>query len=325
VRTIDSPEFSLIQTFVAAFDVARPPAGPGDDCAVVRRGRGDLCVTTDAVIEDVHFSLKHFSFEDVGHKALAVNLSDLAAMGARPRWFVCALALPQRLRYGIRRIAAGMSRLARLHGVALVGGNISAARELSITITAIGEVGRGGALRRSGAKPGDTLYVSGTLGDARLGLSLLREGIRSGVAQRQLRPEPRIRLGQICARHASAAIDISDGFAQDLAQLCRASRAGARIDTGFLPLSAELRRRARNTERAVRWALCGGEDYELLVAVSPPRAAAFERHCARLGERVSQVGVVTSGAQVKFVSPEGTTIAPPRGYDHFSGARSPTD
>jgi thiamine-monophosphate kinase len=218
-----------------------------------------------------------------------------------------------------------MSRLARLHGVDLVGGNISAARELSITITAIGEVGRGGALRRSGAKPGDTLYVSGTLGDARLGLSLLREGIRSGVAQRQLRPEPRIRLGQICARHASAAIDISDGFAQDLAQLCRASRAGARIDTGFLPLSAELRRRARNNERAVRWALCGGEDYELLVAVPPAGAAAFERHCTRLGERVSQVGVVTSGAQVKFVSPEGTMIAPPRGYDHFSGVRSPTN
>ena len=114
-------------------------------------------------------------------------------------------------------------------------------------------------------------------------------------------------------------------YAQDLAQLCRASRIGARIDTGSLPLSAELRRRAQTTERAVRWALTGGEDYELLIAVPPAGAAAFERHCARFGERVSQVGVVTSGAQVKFVSPEGTTIAPPRGYDHFAGVRSPTD
>jgi thiamine-monophosphate kinase len=283
----------------------------------------DLCVTTDAVIEGVHFTLRRFSFKDIGHKALAVNLSDLAAMGARPRWFVCALALPGRLRPAVRPIAAGMSQLARLHRAALVGGNVSRAKQLSITITAIGEVGRRRALTRAGARPGDALYVSGTLGDARLGLALLDRGIRSAATRRQLRPQPRIALGQICARHARASIDISDGFAQDLAQLCRASRVGARVEVNAIPLSPELRRRAGSFERALRWALRGGEDYELLVAVPRARAGAFERHCARAGERVSRVGILTAGAQIRFVSPEGTTIPPPRGFDHFAAVRSP--
>ncbi len=325
MRTIDSPEFSLIQSFAAEFDVALPPAGPGDDCALIRPGNRDLCVTTDSVIDGVHFDLARFSLEDVGHKALAVNLSDLAAMGAIPRWFLCALGLPPKLRRRIRRIAAGMSRLARLHRAELVGGNVTGASELSITITAIGEVERGGALTRSGGRPNDLLYVSGTLGDARLGLTLLRRGLRSGAAMRQLRPEPRVALGRICRRHARAAIDISDGFAQDLAQLCRASRLGARVDTASLPISAELSRWAGTARRAARWALAGGEDYELIAAVPHQRASAFERDCARAGEAVTQVGFLTAGTQVRFVSPQGTTVPPPRGFDHFAGVRRRAD
>jgi thiamine-monophosphate kinase len=323
VRTIDSPEFILIQRFVSAFDVPPPPAGPGDDSAIIRARRTDLCVTTDAVVEDVHFTLGRFSFEDVGYKALAVNLSDLAAMGAKPRWFLCALALPRALCGGVFRIAKAMSQLARASGATLIGGNVSAARQLSITITAIGEVERGRALTRSGAKAGDLLYVSGTLGDARLGLDLLRRGIRSAAARRQLRPEPRVALGRICAGYARAAIDISDGFAQDLAQLCQASRVGAQVEVAALPISAELRRRAQSSERATTWAIQGGEDYELLIAVPPARAAAFERRCVAAGERVSQVGELTAGTQLRFLSADGTTIAPPRGFDHFAGLRSP--
>ena len=318
---IDSPEFSLIQSFAALFDVANAPAGPGDDCAVIRPGKFDLCVTTDAVIEGVHFELSRFSFEDVGHKALAVNLSDLAAMGAIPRWFVCALALPVRLRKSIRRIGGGMSRLARRQRIQLIGGNVSAARELSVTVTAIGQVEAGSALTRSAAQAGDRLYVSGTLGDARLGLARLRQGMRTGAAVRQLRPRPRIALGRIARRHARAAIDVSDGFAQDLAQLCRASRVGARVEVARLPLSRELRRRAGTTERAVSWALTGGEDYELILAVPPRAAAAFERQCARLGEKVSEVGVVTAATQLRFVSPRGAPVLAPRGFDHFAGLR----
>ena len=325
MRTIDSPEFSLIQSFAAEFDVASPPAGPGDDCALIRPGNRDLCVTTDSVIDGVHFDLTRFSFEDVGHKALAVNLSDLAAMGATPRWFLCALGLPPKLRRGVRRVAAGMSRLARLHRAELIGGNVSAAPELSITLTAIGEVERGGALTRSSGRPGDLLYVSGTLGDARLGLALLGGGARSGAVMRQLRPEPRVALGRICRRHARAAIDVSDGFAQDLAQLCRASCLGARVDIASLPVSAELLQWAGGAGRAARWALAGGEDYELIAAVPRKRAAAFERDCARAGEAVTRVGFLTAGTQVRFVSPQGTTVAPPRGFDHFAGVRRRAD
>jgi thiamine-monophosphate kinase len=314
---IRSPEFSLIESFAAAFDPQPSPVGPGDDCAVIRPGRRDLCVTTDSVVEGVHFRLGPFSFEDVGYKALAVNLSDLAAMGARPRWFLCALALPKALRRSAPRLAKGMSRLARAQRTALVGGNVSAARELSITITAIGETARGKALTRSGGRPGDALYVSGTLGDARLGLALLQRGVRSRAARRQLRPEPKVALGLICAHRARAAIDISDGFAQDLAQLCRASQVGARIELDSLPMSGELRRAFPKRGQAIREALRGGEDYELLAAVAPEQAAAFERECARAGERVSRVGALTAGTQLRFISAEGTTLAPPRGFDHF--------
>ncbi len=318
VRTIDSPEFSLIQRFTSAFKPPAAPLGPGDDCAVLPGGATDLCVTVDALVEGVHFSLRHFRFQDVGYKALAVSLSDLAAMGARPRWFLCALALPERLRAGpVMAMAEGMSALARQHRIALVGGNVTAARQLSITITAAGQVSRGRALTRAGARSADRLYVSGTLGDARLALSLLLRGERTRAAVRQLRPSARVRLGQLSVPYARAAIDLSDGLAQDLAQLCCASRVGARVDVACLPVSTELRRWAGSEERAAKWALAGGEDYELLLAIPPHRSAAFERACARAGEQVREIGVVTRGSRVAF-SFGGHAIPAPLGYDHLA-------
>lgn len=318
MRTIDSPEFSLIARFASAFASPPPPKGPGDDCAVLPALREEWCVTVDAVVEGVHFSLPHFTFEDVGHKALAVNLSDLAAMGARPRWFLCALAIPKKLgNRPVMAMAHGMRALARMHDITLVGGNVTASRQLSITIAAGGEVARGAALTRSGARPGDRLYVSGTLGGARLGLSLLRQGVRSPAVARQLRPSPRIRLGLLSVRYARAAIDLSDGFSQDLRQLCRASRTGARIEIERLPVSRELRARAGSDRRAARWALAGGEDYELLLAVPPHRSAAFERACARAGEQVRDVGAMTRGSRVAFFA-GGHAIPAPLGYDHLA-------
>jgi thiamine-monophosphate kinase len=194
-------EFSLIERFLAEFPRARVPLGPGDDCAVLAPTKGPLCVTTDAVVEEVHFTRAHFSPEDIGHKALAVNLSDLAAMGATPRWFLCALALPRDFPQAqLRRIARGMSALAREHRIALVGGNFTSARELSLTITAAGELRRP-ALTRAGGRPGDLLYMSGTLGEARLGLLQLQAGRRTGAAiRRQRRPVPRVALGQLASR-----------------------------------------------------------------------------------------------------------------------------
>ncbi len=308
-------EFSLIQRFLSAFPRARVPVGPGDDCAVLAPTRGALCVTTDAVVEDVHFTREWFSPEDIGHKALAVNLSDVASMGATPRWFVCALALPRTFpERDVLGIARGMSALAREHRIALVGGNFSSARELSITITAAGEVPPGAsALTRAGARPDDVLYVSGTLGDARLGLEQLREGRRrTAPILRQRRPSPRVRLGTLALRHASACLDLSDGLAQDLGHLCEASQVGAQVELARLPLSRSVR-----DILGPEGALAGGEDYELLLAVPPARTLSFERACARVGERVTRIGKVIAERKQVIQTEAGRQVEVPEGFDHF--------
>jgi thiamine-monophosphate kinase len=312
-------EFARIDRFTRFFPRARVPVGIGDDCAVLGPRAGtELCVTTDALVEGVHFTRPHFTLADVGHKALAVNLSDLAAMGARPSWFLCALALPPWVDdRGLDALARGMSALARRHRIALVGGNLSRAGELSVTITAAGEVPRGRALVRRGGRAGDRLYVSGTLGDARLGLELLSTGARGRARSRQLRPTPRIALGLLARRFGSAAIDISDGLAQDAGHLARASRVRAVLDLKALPVSAELERYAGEASRM--WAASGGEDYELLLAVPPSAAAGFERACARGGERVTWIGQLSAGRGVTLDDPQRGTLPTLPGFDHFGG------
>ena len=272
------------------------------------------------MVQDVHFRTPPFTLEDVGHKALAVNLSDLAAMGAAPLWFLCAVAMPRS--FGARevqRLARGMSVLARRARIALLGGNFtsSGAGGLSITITAAGEAVR--PLLRSGGERGDLLYVSGTLGDARLGLAPRAPPF---AVRRQRRPEPRLRLGLLAARHARAAIDLSDGLAQDAGHLCRASGVGAEIQVDRLPLSAALLRARRTREAAAAVALQGGEDYELLLAVPPARAAAFERACARAGERVTRIGRL-GGRRLRFLQESRLLDPPPPGFDHFRGKVNP--
>lgn len=306
-------EFSFIERFLQAFPRARVPVGPGDDCAVLAPSRGQLCVTTDAVVEDVHFTRAYFSPEDIGHKALAVNLSDLAAMGATPRWFLCALALPKAFpERELWRMAQGMSALARQQRISLVGGNFTSARELSVTITAAGELQRA-ALTRKGGRPGDLLYVSGTLGDARLGLIHLQAGKKRGPAiLRQRRPVPRVSLGRLASRFASAGMDLSDGLAQDLGHLCDASSVGAEVELPHLPMSPAVR-----AELGPEGALAGGEDYELLLAVPPERASAFERACARAGERVTRVGRLIQERRRVLRGADGRLIPPPPGFDHF--------
>jgi thiamine-monophosphate kinase len=311
----DSREFLWIRTFVAHFRPLRSPFGPGDDAAIVQGRRGRFCVTTDSVIEGVHFLRPHARLQDIGYKALAVNLSDLAAMGARPDWFVCSLAVPRTFgRTEVKQLAAGMSLVAQRHRIRLIGGNFSAAKEVSISITAAGNLG-GRALTRDGGRAGDWLYVSGTLGEARLGLELLRKGKRTGAAIRQLRPTPRVGLGILASGYARAAIDISDGFAQDLAHLCRASSLAAEVEVDRLPIAASLVRTLPRRQQ-LQFALAGGEDYELIWAVSPARGVGFERACAEKGERVTRVGQLTRGAGVHLRA-GGKTLPAPRGFDHF--------
>ena len=311
-------ELELIEVFLRAFPPARARVGPGDDAAVLGPERHPLCVTTDAVVEDVHFRLGTFSFADIGHKALAVNLSDLAAMGATPAWFVCAIQGPAETltRTAVSALGRGMAALARRHRISLVGGNFSRAAALSLTLTVTGTLPGGRALLRRGARAGDQLYVSGTLGEARRGLWELEQGVRMGPAvRRQRRPAPRLALGRLARSFAHAGLDVSDGLLRDLGHLCEASGVGAEVELARLPRSAGMRRHPEQAELLT----AGGEDYELLLAVPPRRCQAFERACRVAKERVTQIGTCVRTRGVVLLDPRGQPVlgGARSGFDHF--------
>ncbi len=295
-------ESQFIDAFLAPFGGGE---GVGSDCAAVRVGRGmKLIATTDAVVQDVHFTLPAFSPEDVGWKALAVNLSDLAAAGARPRWFLCALGVPQapRTLQFAARMARGMSRLARRFDCALVGGNVSRAKEWSLTLTALGEARR--PLMRTGARPGDALVVVGKLGDAAAGLRGTRRGLSA-----QRRPLPLVAQGLLAARFATASIDVSDGFLRDLGHLCAESRCGATVEVSNLPLGPAARSRADGLDLA----LTGGEDYALLYSVPQRRLAALRRALP-----CTVVGQITRTRVITLLQDGVPRLAPPTtGFDHL--------
>ena len=304
-----STEFDLIEEFLRPFPRGSGVrVGPGSDCAALAPGKGmQLVVTTDAIVERVHFDLRRFSPEDVGWKALAVNLSDLAAAGARPRWFLCALGVPRGSRAAqvARRIARGMVPLAKQFSCALVGGNVTAASEWSITITALGEARR--PLSRAGARPGDALVVIGSLGDAAAGL---RPYPSRGALRAQRRPVPLVREGLRAARYASAAIDVSDGFLQDLGHLCDESGTGAVVECSALPLGSAARRLPDGMELA----LGGGEDYALILSVPRARVAALRSRVEGV-----EVGRIVRGHGIQL-----TELGQPRplprrsGFDHLA-------
>jgi thiamine-monophosphate kinase len=294
-------ESQWIDAFLAPFGGGE---GVGSDCASLQPGRGfKLVATTDAVVEGVHFSLPAFSFEEVGWKALAVNLSDLAAAGARPRWFLCALGVPRGASLSMaRRLGRGMSPLARKFGCAIVGGNVTRASEWSLTITALGEARR--PLDRFGARPGDALVVAGKLGDAAAGLRGSRAGLRA-----QRRPLPLVREGLAAARFASASIDVSDGFLRDLEHLCRASGGGAQVEVNALPVGPA----ARSRPDGLSLALAGGEDYALILAVPPRKLAPLRRavRCVEVGRIVRGSGIELTKVGRPFPLPRR------RGFDHL--------
>lgn len=309
-------EFDLIDTFVRAFPRPPSPAGPGDDAAVLPPSRRATVVTTDAVVEGVHFTRPAFSLDDVGHKALAVNLSDVAAMGARPTWMTVALGLPDAVgARELRALARGMARLARRHGVSLVGGNVTRASELSVTVTVAGELS-GPALLRSGGRAGDALYVSGPLGDAAAGLEVLAAGRAAerpfaSLVRAQRRPAPHLAFAALARRFASAGLDVSDGLAQDLGHLCRASGVGAELVAAQLPRSRTLE--AWAGPRWVDLALRGGEDYVLLIAVPAARVGAFEAAVARACLAAYRIGHLVRGGGLRL---DGRVISGRLGYQH---------
>jgi thiamine-monophosphate kinase len=302
--------------------------GIGDDAALLRvPAATELVLTTDALIEGRHF-LKGAPAQSLGHRALAVNLSDIAAMGAAPSWALLSLNLPSTDDAWLRGFADAFSTLAREQRVALVGGNLTRG-PLSITVQLAGLVPAGQALRRDGARAGDVLYVSGTPGDAAQGLihqGLIHQGLTPGQSacggddaaclQRRLEfPTARVALGQALRGLATACIDVSDGLYADAQRLLQASSCGADIDVDCLPLSPALRRCAGAD--AWRVGLRGGEDYELCFTAPPSAAAQIEAAAARTGQPVTRIGVLTAAAGISLRLSDTLIQFSADGFDHF--------
>lgn len=301
--------------------------GIGDDAAVLAPRPGyEYTVTTDLFLEDVHFRHQWMGAREVGYKALACALSDLAAMGATPRFAFLSVAVPRKLKgRWIEDFFLGVGDLARKFDVALAGGDLGRTPDRVVAdVVGIGEVERGRALRRSGAKPDDAVFLTGRLGLARAGLEvLLRRGAKRGwlraAIRAHLKPSPRCSIGRylVSKAIATAAIDISDGLSTDLNHICEESRVGARIDANKIPLpaiSAALRDRLGLD--LLTLALEGGEDYELLFTV--PRVKADRVAKKILGVPVARIGVITRRREVVLVAPSGREVAMrPLGFDHF--------
>jgi thiamine-monophosphate kinase len=297
--------------------------GPGDDAAVIAPVRGTLDVlTTDALVDGVHFDRRFVPPDAIGHRALAVNLSDLAAMGAEPRAALLSLALPPTLEVGeVDGLLDGMLALAAVHRVTVIGGNVTRTPgPMTIDVTAIGSIRPRRVLTRDGARAGDDVYVTGTLGGAAVGLRALAQGGASPGAERYLRPEPRIRAGLVLARTraATSCMDLSDGLADGVRQIAEASGVGITIDAPLLPLGEGVREwHAREGGDPVETAFSGGDDYELLFTVRPAHRGRFRDARSRVASLpITRIGVVTKARELVVRDDAGARPLP-QGYEHF--------
>jgi thiamine-monophosphate kinase len=320
-------EFRLIDRLARATRVPRRDVvhGIGDDAAVLRvPARHELVVSMDTLISGVHFP-ENTAPVDIGWKTLAVNLSDMAAMGATPAWATLALTMPRGDARWIDAFARGFARLARQHNVALVGGDTTRGA-LSITVQAHGFVPQGRAVLRSGARVGHRVYVSGTLGDGAAGLALVQKRLRTRNAAavkflraRLDRPVPRVGLGVALRGIAGACIDVSDGLAQDLGHVLRASGVGAAIELSRLPVSRALRAVGVDDATLQRWQLGGGDDYELCFTAAPKHAATIAAIATRLRVPITDVGRIERGDALELRDNTGRPVARSRaGHDHFA-------
>jgi thiamine-monophosphate kinase len=313
-------EFDIIARYferaVADDDVL---VGIGDDAAVLRT-QGAIAVSVDTLVEGRHFP-PGLPPEAIGYRALAVNLSDMAAMAARPRWITLALTLPDADEAWLDGFANGLFGLAERHGVSLVGGDLTRG-PLTVSVQIIGSVEPAAMLTRSGGHIGDDVYVTGTLGDSAAGLMLIDEPDGAGTAapaalhERFLWPEPRVRAGLALGPVASAAIDISDGLLADLGHLCHASGCGASIDVERLPLSAELLS-VFPPDDAERLALAGGDDYELCFTAAPAQAQTIEAALAEAGVTAHRIGRLIAGSGVECRRDGEPVELAATGYRHF--------
>jgi thiamine-monophosphate kinase len=298
-----------------------------DDAAILKSSADDLVVTTDAIVEGVHF-LPDDPPDTIARKALRVNLSDLAAKGAAPAGFVLTLALRAPDDAWLTAFARALGEDASQFGCPLLGGDtVSTPGPLMISITAFGRVPAGKMVRRNGAKAGDRVVVSGTIGDAALGLELLKGGAATALAgderamliERYRVPQPRLALTQAVRDQASAAMDVSDGLAGDLAKLCASSGVSAAIDAQSIPLSGPARTLLSSSAVGIESIVSGGDDYEILCTIPENRFEAFAEAASLAGVPVTSIGTIIAGLAVpRFIDGQGTEIALPRlSYSHF--------
>jgi thiamine-monophosphate kinase len=319
-----SPEFDLI-----ARHFMRPAAnavlGVGDDCALVDVTNGmDLAVSTDTMVSGTHF-FPDVDPENLGHKALAVNLSDIAAMGAMPYWAMLALTLPSVDHAWLAAFAKGFFDLAQEYNVSLVGGDTTRG-PLTLTVTIMGEVPAGAALRRNGAKVGNDVWVSGNIGDAALAVAhrhgklVLTESDYHEAVMRLYEPTPRVALGQALRGLATAAIDVSDGVLADLGHICRLSGVGATVELDKMPVSA-IGAKHFASEAGRNAIISGGDDYELCFTAPPNSRESIEDLVDMLGIPLTRIGQVKRGKGVSLLGIDGKAVKiDGRGYDHFTDA-----
>jgi thiamine-monophosphate kinase len=312
--------FKPLASDPGAFDLS-------DDAAILKSSADELVVTTDAIVEGVHF-LSDDPPDTIARKALRVNLSDLAAKGAAPAGFVLTLALREASDSWLAPFARGLGEDALRFQCPLLGGDtVSTPGPQMISITAFGRVPPGKMVRRNGAKAGDRVVVSGTIGDAALGLNLLKGGAAAGLGgdEREMLigryrvPQPRAALAQAVRDHASAAMDVSDGLAGDLAKLCAASGVSAAVDAQSIPLSAAARSLLSRGGVGIESIVSGGDDYEILCTIPENRLNAFEAAASLAGVPVTSIGTVIAGSSIpRFIDGQGTEIALPHlAYSHF--------
>ena len=318
-------EFALIETIRRRCAHLRDDVvlGIGDDAAVLAVPPDfELVVCTDTLVAGVHFPLET-SAADIGWKSLAVNLSDLAAMGATPAWALLAMTLPSADGAFVEGFADGFAALAAEHGVSLIGGDTTSG-PLTITVTVHGLIPKGQALRRNGARAGDAVLVSGTLGDAaaalryRNGADGMSVQSRASLQARLDRPKPRVALGILLREFASSCIDISDGLLADLGHVAAASGIGIEIDASRLPASPALLDQVPAEQRPALQ-LAGGDDYELAFTVAPERIPMLQQAVARESMQITHLGRAVAGSGVRALDSEGRPLDPPRsGWEHFA-------
>lgn len=317
-------EFDLIRNYFTEQVVKRKDVvlGIGDDCALVAPAQQQhIAITTDTLVAGVHFP-ESTEPRAIGHKAVAVNLSDLSAMGAEPAWLSLALTLPKIDKDWVAEFCAGVFELCEFYNVQLIGGDTTQG-PLSITITAQGLIPVGKSIKRSSAKAGDWLYVTGELGDAALALLHLQgvesvdEVFKSNIFKQLDYPKPRVLAGQALRDYASSAIDISDGLISDLAHICEASKVGANINLETLPTSSIMNETV-GKDKAIEIALTGGDDYELLFTVSEDNKVGMETALSNIGVSVTCIGQLNCGDKITTTLNGAQVHINSKGFEHFS-------